>query len=251
MSSCSGGSKRSSRRLQRMFNDEEEEELNDPGSWECSVCTYRNTADTFHCEMCDTRKGTSTRKPKLNSTVFELQQTVQKIVQQQAAILSTTVDPVSSKERPGREKSACSLIRSKGAGQQSPSSSVNNGGTWSSADSPGVSSPAPSSTQASTPQPTSPSTSRNASNTVSLEPTSTESKQFVVDHQLLTLDVNSARTLAVTADDVTVIITDYSLTPVGSPLKRKKVKRQRVIKVESDDSDSNLGGTASASSSNL
>ncbi|ETN76848.1 Zn-finger in Ran binding protein, partial [Necator americanus] len=36
----------------------------DAGSWECTVCTYRNRFEAFKCEMCDTRKGTSTRKPR-------------------------------------------------------------------------------------------------------------------------------------------------------------------------------------------
>lgn len=34
--------------------------------WDCSVCTYRNTAEAFKCLMCDIRKGTSTRKPRIN-----------------------------------------------------------------------------------------------------------------------------------------------------------------------------------------
>lgn len=34
--------------------------------WDCSVCTYRNTAEAFKCLMCDVRKGTSTRKPRIN-----------------------------------------------------------------------------------------------------------------------------------------------------------------------------------------
>lgn len=34
--------------------------------WDCSVCTYRNTAEAFKCMMCDVRKGTSTRKPRIN-----------------------------------------------------------------------------------------------------------------------------------------------------------------------------------------
>ncbi|KAK4016135.1 YY1-associated factor 2 [Daphnia magna] len=34
--------------------------------WDCSVCTYRNNAEAFKCSMCDVRKGTSTRKPRLN-----------------------------------------------------------------------------------------------------------------------------------------------------------------------------------------
>ncbi|XP_071054252.1 YY1-associated factor 2 [Onthophagus taurus] len=34
--------------------------------WDCSVCTYRNGAEAFKCLMCDVRKGTSTRKPRIN-----------------------------------------------------------------------------------------------------------------------------------------------------------------------------------------
>ena len=25
--------------------------------WDCSVCTYRNSAEAFKCRMCDVRKG--------------------------------------------------------------------------------------------------------------------------------------------------------------------------------------------------
>ncbi|WAR25108.1 YAF2-like protein [Mya arenaria] len=31
------------------------------GSWDCSVCTYKNSVEAYKCEMCDVRKGTSTR----------------------------------------------------------------------------------------------------------------------------------------------------------------------------------------------
>lgn len=34
--------------------------------WDCSVCTYKNTAEAFKCSMCNVRKGTSTRKPRIN-----------------------------------------------------------------------------------------------------------------------------------------------------------------------------------------
>ncbi|KAI6232165.1 YY1-associated factor 2 [Aphelenchoides besseyi] len=46
----------------------------EPGSWECSVCTFRNRYEAFKCEMCESRKGTSTRKPRLNQTVVIQQQ---------------------------------------------------------------------------------------------------------------------------------------------------------------------------------
>ncbi|XP_029819340.1 YY1-associated factor 2 [Manacus vitellinus] len=34
------------------------------GIGDCSVCTFRNSAEAFKCLMCDVRKGTSTRKPR-------------------------------------------------------------------------------------------------------------------------------------------------------------------------------------------
>ncbi|MEQ2240606.1 hypothetical protein ILYODFUR_016795 [Ilyodon furcidens] len=36
----------------------------DDGYWDCSVCTFRNTAEAFKCSICDVRKGTSTRRGK-------------------------------------------------------------------------------------------------------------------------------------------------------------------------------------------
>ncbi len=31
------------------------EEEFDEGSWACTVCTYRNNAEAFKCDICDTR----------------------------------------------------------------------------------------------------------------------------------------------------------------------------------------------------
>uniref|UniRef100_A0A2M4C376 Putative ring1 interactor rybp n=1 Tax=Anopheles marajoara TaxID=58244 RepID=A0A2M4C376_9DIPT len=46
--------------------------------WDCSVCTFRNTtAEAFKCSMCDVRKGTSTRKPRLNSALAAQQAATQ------------------------------------------------------------------------------------------------------------------------------------------------------------------------------
>lgn len=41
--------------------------------WDCSVCTFRNTAEAFKCLMCDVRKGTSTRKPRINQQLAQQQ----------------------------------------------------------------------------------------------------------------------------------------------------------------------------------
>lgn len=32
-----------------------DKEDNDPGSWECTVCTFRNRYEAFKCDICDTR----------------------------------------------------------------------------------------------------------------------------------------------------------------------------------------------------
>ena len=45
--------------------------------WDCSVCTFRNTAEAFKCLMCDVRKGKFifTQIPLLNNaTVFCISQ---------------------------------------------------------------------------------------------------------------------------------------------------------------------------------
>ncbi|XP_057296484.1 YY1-associated factor 2-like [Hydractinia symbiolongicarpus] len=36
--------------------------------WECSVCTVQNKSEAFKCEVCNTRKGTSTRKPRVTAS---------------------------------------------------------------------------------------------------------------------------------------------------------------------------------------
>jgi len=53
--------------------------------WDCSVCTYRNSAEAFKCLMCDVRKGTSTRKPRINPQLVA-QQVVQQYTQPQPKV---------------------------------------------------------------------------------------------------------------------------------------------------------------------
>jgi len=42
------------------------------GFWDCSVCTYKNSPEAYKCDMCDVRKGTSTRKPRINPQIADL-----------------------------------------------------------------------------------------------------------------------------------------------------------------------------------
>ena len=55
--------------------------------WDCSVCTFRNNAEAFKCSMCDVRKGTSTRKPRLNPDLVAQQQ-AQALTPPPASLLS-------------------------------------------------------------------------------------------------------------------------------------------------------------------
>jgi hypothetical protein len=61
-------------------DDEEDDNGSEPGAWQCTVCTFKNRSvfeiypylykcasryESFKCAMCESRKGTSTRKPRL------------------------------------------------------------------------------------------------------------------------------------------------------------------------------------------
>ena len=59
----------------------------DENFWDCSVCTFRNNAEAFKCSMCDVRKGTSTRKPRLNPDLVAQQQ-AQALTPPPAAVLA-------------------------------------------------------------------------------------------------------------------------------------------------------------------
>ncbi|XP_030633185.1 RING1 and YY1-binding protein B isoform X2 [Chanos chanos] len=68
----------------------------DDGFWDCSVCTFRNSAEAFKCSICDVRKGTSTRKPRINS---------QLVAQQVAQQYATPPPPKKEKkEKPERQE---------------------------------------------------------------------------------------------------------------------------------------------------
>jgi len=61
--------------------------------WDCSVCTFRNTAEAFKCAMCDVRKGTSTRKPRLNPQLV-----AQQVAQQHLTAITVPKPPVQRRE---------------------------------------------------------------------------------------------------------------------------------------------------------
>ncbi|KAL1228977.1 YY1-associated factor 2 [Trichinella pseudospiralis] len=245
----SQGSKRNKRG--NVKTDEEDVDLMDPGSWSCSVCTFRNRADLFHCLMCDTRKGTSTRKPKLNSAVVELQQTVQKIVQQQQQLQhqNTLTD---SKEK-HRDKAGCSK-KAQSSTDVCDSAAVASSST--------VSLPVSLNKVDCKSEPTinvSKDTSpvqpdENAQASIVDKERENKEETIVVGDTTYALNLNTARTFTVTSNEVTVVFTDYSVREMNSnishscKMKRdttrerksamvKKEKRRR-IKCGSEDSDS-------------
>uniref|UniRef100_A0AC35TUW0 RanBP2-type domain-containing protein n=1 Tax=Rhabditophanes sp. KR3021 TaxID=114890 RepID=A0AC35TUW0_9BILA len=69
--------------------DSEDEAKIGQDAWACSVCTFVNKYEDFKCEMCDTRKGTSTRKPKLNEDLIRQQE---QQMQQQNLIYTAAQD---------------------------------------------------------------------------------------------------------------------------------------------------------------
>ncbi|MBN3285308.1 RYBP protein, partial [Polyodon spathula] len=70
----------------------------DDGFWDCSVCTFRNSAEAFKCSICDVRKGTSTRKPRINSQLVAQQ------VAQQFATPPPPKKEKKEKESPDKER---------------------------------------------------------------------------------------------------------------------------------------------------
>jgi YY1-associated factor 2 len=58
-------------------------------TWNCSVCTFQNSPEAFKCLMCDVRKGTSTRKPRINPTLVAQQVARQQQQIQQQALKAT------------------------------------------------------------------------------------------------------------------------------------------------------------------
>ncbi|NP_001012373.1 RING1 and YY1-binding protein B [Danio rerio] len=71
----------------------------DNGFWDCSVCTFRNSAEAFKCSICDVRKGTSTRKPRINSQLV-----AQQVAQQYATPPPPKKEKKEKPERPEKDR---------------------------------------------------------------------------------------------------------------------------------------------------
>ncbi|KXJ13503.1 YY1-associated factor 2 [Exaiptasia diaphana] len=74
-------------------------QISDDSYWDCSVCTYRNTSEAFKCSMCDVRKGTSTRKPRINAQLVA-QQVAQQYIPALPVKKTPNKKPFNKKMRP-------------------------------------------------------------------------------------------------------------------------------------------------------
>uniref|UniRef100_A0AAR2LMU3 RanBP2-type domain-containing protein n=1 Tax=Pygocentrus nattereri TaxID=42514 RepID=A0AAR2LMU3_PYGNA len=148
--------------------------------WDCSVCTFRNSAEAFKCSICDVRKGTSTRKPRINS---------QLVAQQVAQQYATPPPPKKEKkerpekpekERKDREKEITPAITKK------PNSKK---------------------TRPKTDSHQSPPSERNS---IQSGKSTTKTKNSHISRpKLKNVDRSTAQQLAITVGNVTVIITDF------------------------------------------
>ncbi|VDK40979.1 unnamed protein product [Taenia asiatica] len=80
--------------------------------WDCTVCTYKNSAEAFRCEMCQTRKGTSTRKPKLNRQIVEEQNLIARAIIKERQEESGATTGGTESNAPHRRRSLRNVDRS-------------------------------------------------------------------------------------------------------------------------------------------
>ncbi|XP_035677723.1 RING1 and YY1-binding protein-like isoform X2 [Branchiostoma floridae] len=182
------------------------------GYWECSVCTFRNNAEAFKCSMCDVRKGTSTRKPRLNS----------QLVAQQVAQQFNPPQP----KPPKREREKGEKERENGV--SSTSTSPNSSATVS------VSSN-------NTTTGVSGGMGKKKEHSVShTSPTNTSSnKKMKYMPRLKNVDRSTATHMAVTVNNVTVIITDYKEKAPKSSSASSSISSEPPSTVTSDTPSTN------------
>uniref|UniRef100_A0A1D5R743 RING1 and YY1 binding protein n=10 Tax=Boreoeutheria TaxID=1437010 RepID=A0A1D5R743_MACMU len=153
----------------------------DEGFWDCSVCTFRNSAEAFKCSICDVRKGTSTRKPRINS---------QLVAQQVAQQYATPPPPKKEKkekvekqdkEKPEKDKEISPSVTKKNTNKKTkPKSDILK-------------------------DPPSEANSIQSANAT----TKTSETNHTSRPRLKNVDRSTAQQLAVTVGNVTVIITDF------------------------------------------
>ncbi|XP_028912401.1 RING1 and YY1-binding protein-like [Ornithorhynchus anatinus] len=148
--------------------------------WDCSVCTFRNNAETFKCGICDVRKGTSTRKPRINSQLVAQQVAQQYVTPPPAKKEKKEKDEKQDKEKHDQEKEINPRVTKSSNQKTQHKSDVFKD-------------------------------HHSESESVQFENASTKADEsnHISRPRLKNVDRSSAQQLAVTVRNVTVIITDY------------------------------------------
>uniref|UniRef100_A0A3P8VFU4 RING1 and YY1 binding protein b n=1 Tax=Cynoglossus semilaevis TaxID=244447 RepID=A0A3P8VFU4_CYNSE len=155
----------------------------DDGYWDCSVCTFRNTAEAFKCSICDVRKGTSTRKPRINS----------QLVAQQAA-QQYSMPPPPKKER--RERSERPEKEHKPDGEKEISPAI-------------TKKPSSKKTRPKSENHQSPPSDKHSIQSGKSVTKTNNKNSHISRPKLKNIDRSTAQQLAITVGNVTVIITDF------------------------------------------
>ncbi|XP_030586056.1 RING1 and YY1-binding protein B isoform X3 [Archocentrus centrarchus] len=158
----------------------------DDGYWDCSVCTFRNTAEAFKCSICDVRKGTSTRKPRINSQLVAQQVAQQypmppppKKERRERSERTDKEQPI--KDKPDREKDISPAVTKKPSSKKTRPKSDSHQ--------------------------SSPSDKHSIQSGKSA--TKTNKNSHISRPKLKNIDRSTAQQLAITVGNVTVIITDF------------------------------------------
>lgn len=201
--------------------DDDEINGDDVGWWDCSLCTYKNSAEKFKCEICDLRRGTSTRKPRCSTDTI-----VAQVVKQQEQIRQQTKAKPTPKSKPARENPTATP-------EPTTSSPHNNNHSSAASTITNVSTASTTSSKSSTSStPTTPSNSKpyqHQDNPVKvmpvnihsnlikyLPPTSTGRTGLIIDKKRFTQH-------SVTVDDVTITFTEFA-TRQNKYVRKKKKK---------------------------
>jgi len=173
--------------------------------WDCSVCTYRNSPEAFKCVMCDVRKGTSTRKSRINPDLVA--------VQVQQALLPPPPPLKLPRESGGSARQVHEADTGSEGGDSGPSPGPSSSGRQSSSKSgAGSRSSASNSGKGSREQQQQPPSSSNSNSTPTNTTSSSNSSSSSGNRsKFKNVDRANATTMEVTVDDVTVVITEYKL----------------------------------------
>jgi len=180
--------------------------------WDCSVCTYKNNPEAFKCVMCDVRKGTSTRKSRINPDSVA--------VQVQHALLPPPLPPkfmagmreAEEMDEEDEEDMDDQHEQSTSMEMPPPASLAEDHPSPSTS---GASGPAPKGSQKKGAKPKPP------------KPVSNRSKFTNVDRK-------NAQSMEITVDNVTVMVTEYKM--------KQEKKKKKKDKKDSHSSNSSLVG---------